>query len=185
MPWVSILSDDEIEDLYGIPKFAEEDRRDFFALDQEDKKYVRRLRDAAARVNYVLQLGYFRDSQNFFSFSLQRVREDAWFVIRTHFPNEPFPKKACSRNQYYFTQYGKAATKGRMSNTEQGMSNRRNHKTGISFTSKFSFPFLSPDVARVSDRKESGQTATPRRKGSQNQQEAGTKSTAADRKHGG
>jgi TnpA family transposase len=104
MARLSILSDEEIEDLYGIPKFDDEDRRELFTLDSRDQRYVKGLKDPASRINYVLQLGYFRDSQYFFSFSLQKVREDAWFVIHNLFPGEPFPKKACSRYQHYQNQ---------------------------------------------------------------------------------
>ena len=48
-----------------------------------------------------MNLGYFRTSQYFFSFTFQAVKEDVRFIIKSYFAGSSFPMKQISNRQYY------------------------------------------------------------------------------------
>ena len=69
MARLRILSDDDFDKLYKIPKFNDEERQFIFELDEIDKNYLNTINSIPVKINYILHLGYFRTSQYFFSFS--------------------------------------------------------------------------------------------------------------------
>ena len=67
MPRLRILDHDEINALYKIPKFDHEAQVMFFTLIDEDVSYFKKLDyNIPAKIDYILQLGYFRAAQYFF-----------------------------------------------------------------------------------------------------------------------
>ncbi len=84
---LKILETDEIEAIYGLPVFDDEDRAFYFALSPPEKAVLSQLHGLKSSIYYILQLGYFKARQQFFVFSLQQVAADAEYVQRTHFPN--------------------------------------------------------------------------------------------------
>ena len=101
MTRLRILSDDDFNKLYKIPKLNDEERQVVFELDAEDKNYLNTINSIPIKINYILHLGYFRISQYFFSFTFQGVKEDVKFIIKTYFPGTTFPMKQISNRQYY------------------------------------------------------------------------------------
>jgi len=101
---ITILSKDEYEFLYGIPELTNKDRIVLFDLSEADRKEINKLSTAAAKINYILQLGYFRATNFLFNFTFQQVRQDVWFVINNYFPDVPFPKKQISKHYHYDNQ---------------------------------------------------------------------------------
>ncbi len=101
MPRLTILNDSEYNALYKLPEFTFEDRIEAFALDSKDQNIIAELDGVTLKINYILQLGYFRAVQYFFNFTFQQVREDVWYIISTYFQNEKFPKKNLSSYQHY------------------------------------------------------------------------------------
>lgn len=101
MARLKILSDDDFNKLYKIPKLNNEDRQFIFVLDEIDKNYLNTINSIPIKINYILHLGYFRTSQYFFSFTFQGVKEDVRFIIKTYFPGTTFPMKQISNRQYY------------------------------------------------------------------------------------
>lgn len=102
MARLSILTKDEISTLYSIPSLDDEERSFVFTLDEDDKSYLAALVDDTARkLNYILQLGYYRAVNYFFRFSFQMHPEDVQFVLDWYFPGESFPKKQISKNYHY------------------------------------------------------------------------------------
>lgn len=101
---LTILSDDEINVLYAIPIFDDEERDRIFFLESEEKKVVEGIANEASRINYVLQLGYFKAKLCFFKFTFQEVRQDVWHVINRYFSQAKFPKKRLSNYQHYTNQ---------------------------------------------------------------------------------
>ena len=69
MTRLRILSDDDFDKLYKIPKFNDEEQQVVFELDEEDKNYLNTINSIPIKINYILHLGYFRISQYFFSFT--------------------------------------------------------------------------------------------------------------------
>ena len=100
MARLKILSADEFTNLYTTPKLEDADRKFVFDLDDDDLAYISNI-DVPRKINYILQLTYFRLSQYFFSFTFQGSRSDVWYVIQTYFPDSKFPKKNISKNHSY------------------------------------------------------------------------------------
>ena len=100
MARLHILSSDDFDSLYAMPKLEEEDRPYVFDLDAQDHEYLATI-DVPCKIDYILQLTYFRLSQYFFDFTFQGVRNDVWHIIETYFPQEKFPKKQISKHYKY------------------------------------------------------------------------------------
>ncbi|CAH2902837.1 MAG: hypothetical protein PPHEMADM_4874 [uncultured Paraburkholderia sp.] len=82
---LSILTRQEIDDLYGVPRFTDEGRQAYFELDEAESRAVHS-RTIPIAVHLTLQLGYFRAKRQFFDYDLETVREDLHYVVRRHFP---------------------------------------------------------------------------------------------------
>ncbi len=91
MARLSILTPDEINALYEIPPLDDEERSFLFSLDINDVAVLESFDDNTARkVDYILQLGYYRAVNYFFFFSFQKVKADVTFIMQLYFPEEPF-----------------------------------------------------------------------------------------------
>ena len=101
MARLSILNDAEYNALYELPEFLIEDKLEGFSLDHDDYEILGSFDDVSLKINYILQLGYFKAVQFFFNFTFQKVREDVWYIINTYYPDEKFPKKNLSSYQHY------------------------------------------------------------------------------------
>lgn len=62
---ITILSKDEVEYLYGIPKLTDSDRMVLFDLEETDHHAIRNLPNDAVKIDYIIQLGYFRAKKYF------------------------------------------------------------------------------------------------------------------------
>ncbi len=82
-----ILSDSEIDALYGRPRFTQEERDEYFSLAPAEKATLKQLRFINARINFILQLGYFKARNMFFVFDSQEVGEDIRFIRDRYFPD--------------------------------------------------------------------------------------------------
>ncbi|HGJ5900008.1 DUF4158 domain-containing protein [Arsenophonus apicola] len=90
---LTILTDEEIHALYEIPEFDDEERTFLFELDTIDIDYLNSLKDTSRKINFILQLGYYKAINYFFQFSFQKRKQDVLFVLKLLFPDELFPKK--------------------------------------------------------------------------------------------
>jgi hypothetical protein len=81
-----ILGDDEIAALYSRPCFTHDERTQYFSLSQPEKEVLQDLRSVTSQAYFVLQLGYFKARQLFFTFDLDEVAEDLQYVLEHHFP---------------------------------------------------------------------------------------------------
>ena len=84
---LKILGADEIEAIYGRPRFTHEERVHYFSLAQPEKALLVALRSVKSRAYFVLQLGYFKAKQLFFTFDLHEVEADLQYVLEQHFDN--------------------------------------------------------------------------------------------------
>jgi hypothetical protein len=89
---LKILSDDDFNKLYTIPVLEDEDRPFVFELDDEDKAYLDSFDNIPKKINYILQIGFFKITSYFHHITFQGNRQDTWYVIKTYFPSEKFPK---------------------------------------------------------------------------------------------
>jgi hypothetical protein len=72
-----ILGDDEIEAIYGRPRFTQEERIEYFSLSPTEKAALEQLHSIKSRIYFILQLGYFKARHLFVAFSIREVFEDA------------------------------------------------------------------------------------------------------------
>jgi len=86
---LTILGADEIEALYGLPRFTPEERREYFALSPTDLAALAPLHSLNSRLYAILQLGYFRACHHFFVFGLHEVADDARYLQALYFPTAP------------------------------------------------------------------------------------------------
>lgn len=101
MARLKILSSDDFNKLYKLPSLGDNDRPFVFELDEEDKAYLGSFNDVPKKIDYILQVSFFRITQFFYKFTFQGIRQDTWYVIKTFFPAEKFPKKQVSKRYQY------------------------------------------------------------------------------------
>ena len=63
---LSILTAQEVDDLYALPRFTEEDRHLYFDLSPAERELVDGIFTLSVAVHLILQLGYFKAKQQFF-----------------------------------------------------------------------------------------------------------------------
>ena len=84
-----ILGEDEIDALYGLPRFGDDERLEYFSLLPTEKKALDQLHSAKSRIDFILQLGYFKSHHLFFVFDLPEVEADARYIQEQYFPSFP------------------------------------------------------------------------------------------------
>jgi TnpA family transposase len=101
MARLQILLKDDFERLYRPPYLIDDERQFAFEIDEKDQIYINSLNGIPAKIHFILNLGYFRISQYFFTCTFQQAKSDVKFIINTYFPGAPFPTKNISSRQYY------------------------------------------------------------------------------------
>jgi len=83
---LAILTAQEIEEFYGLPRFTEEERQLYFDLSSGERATVEAVQMAVAAVHVALQLGYFKASHRFFVYTREAVLPDLEHIRRRYFP---------------------------------------------------------------------------------------------------
>jgi len=83
---LSILTAQEIDDLYGLPRFTQDDRRLYFDLSASEHESVKAVHTTTAAVHLVLQLGYFKAKRQFFVYARDEVLDHLRHILRCYFP---------------------------------------------------------------------------------------------------
>ena len=87
-----ILNDEEIEALYGRPCLAGDEQSEVFPLTQPEKDLLASFPQVPLQVYFLLQLGYFKAKQLFFTFTFDDVVEDVTYLLERYFPETPLPE---------------------------------------------------------------------------------------------
>ena len=77
---LQILSPEEYELLWGVPRFSQYDRDLFFSLTARERHTLARLRTVRTKAHFLLQLGYFRARQRFFRLEAEYVCDDMEYL---------------------------------------------------------------------------------------------------------
>lgn len=85
-----ILGEEEIEALYGRPRFTPDERQEYFAFAPEELTALAPFRSPPSRLYGMLQLGYFKARQQFFVFTLHEVAEDSRYLQERYFTSTRF-----------------------------------------------------------------------------------------------
>ncbi|MGH2536125.1 MAG: Tn3 family transposase [Candidatus Promineifilaceae bacterium] len=86
---LQILGEEEVASIYERPLFTHEERALYFSLTAPEKQSLEQFHTFSSRIFYILQLGYFKARQQFFTFTLQEVLADASYVQHAYFPDFP------------------------------------------------------------------------------------------------
>src|SRR5262245_52449423 len=78
---LQILDADEIEALYGRPRFTPDDRIQYFTLTQPERDAHACLRSLPSQLYFMLQLAYFKAKQLFFTFTFAEVADDPHYLL--------------------------------------------------------------------------------------------------------
>ena len=84
---LAILTASEIDDLFGLPCFTDEDRRLYFDLSAVEREAAMAYTFAVS-AHFVLPLGYFKAKQQFFIYEPEAVLEDLRHIVERHFPDQ-------------------------------------------------------------------------------------------------
>lgn len=83
---LAILTGEEIDELYGLPRFTEDERLLYFDLSAQEQAAIAPRRETNG-VFLILQLGYFKAKRQFFDVDTDTVREDIDHIVARHFPD--------------------------------------------------------------------------------------------------
>ena len=83
---LSILTTQEIDDLFGLPHFTENDRRFFFDLNPAESDLVDSVYTISVAVHLILQLGHFKAKRQFFVYTREEVIDDLEHIRHRYFP---------------------------------------------------------------------------------------------------
>lgn len=78
---LKILSKSEIKELYGIPQFNDEEKKAYFLLNDKEFQLMDSRGSLSSKVYFILQLGYFKATSQFFDFVLNDVKSDMQFIL--------------------------------------------------------------------------------------------------------
>lgn len=81
---LTILSAEEIDDLYSVPQFTEEDRQLFFDFSPPEIAALGTHKTSVAAY-LALELGYFKAKQQFFTFEQNEVAADLRYILHRYF----------------------------------------------------------------------------------------------------
>ncbi len=81
-----ILDDDELAAMYGRPHFTADERIRYFTLTATEHEVLQLLRVVSSQTAFILQLGYFRAKQLFFSFAFDEAAADVHYILDRYFP---------------------------------------------------------------------------------------------------
>jgi hypothetical protein len=91
---LNLLTDAEIEDIYSRPKFNDNNERDyFFTFNEREHKLLKKYASIKSKIFFILQIGYFKATQQFYKFSLNKVEDDVNFIIKKHYSSVENEKK--------------------------------------------------------------------------------------------
>lgn len=86
---LSILSTNEIDEIFGFPLFSDDERRLYFDLSVNEREAVEKIRTFSVAAHLILQLGYFKAKRQFFAYTLDAtVLEDLHYIVAQHFPSK-------------------------------------------------------------------------------------------------
>jgi len=89
---LKILTANEIEELYDLPHFTDEERNLYFSLSPLEHDVLKDLRTTQSKVHFILLLGYFKAKRMFFVLVSNRITDDICYVCQRYFPDVPqFP----------------------------------------------------------------------------------------------
>ncbi|MFC1347751.1 MAG: Tn3 family transposase, partial [gamma proteobacterium symbiont of Clathrolucina costata] len=82
---IQLLSHTEVNELYARPEFNTHEQQLYFTLNPSERDALTQFSNTKTRLYFILQLGYFKAKQQFFTFSLEDVKDDVRFIVITYY----------------------------------------------------------------------------------------------------
>jgi hypothetical protein len=82
---IQLLSHTEVNELYARPEFNTHEQQLYFTLNPSERDALTQFSNTKTRLYFILQLGYFKAKQQFFTFSLKDVKDDVRFIVITYY----------------------------------------------------------------------------------------------------
>lgn len=101
---IRVLKDEEYQQIYGLPTFSREEQEWFFELTQQEQYVLDTKATIETKIDAVLQLGYFKAKQNFFSWSFNEVHFDFEYIRERYFEGVITTKATIGRKAKYNNQ---------------------------------------------------------------------------------
>jgi TnpA family transposase len=98
---LAVLSPAEQDALYGLPDFDDSQQLEYLALTEPQLALACSRPGLHAQAWCVLQIGYFKAKQTFFSFTWEDAQDDLAFVLSRYFKDEPFEHRAVTKHEHY------------------------------------------------------------------------------------
>lgn len=86
---ISILNLSEVQELYSLPKFSQEEQEFYFSMDSVELSIAYTYRTTTTQIFFILQLGYFKAKKMFFLPTYEEVKEDISFITNKYFSQQP------------------------------------------------------------------------------------------------
>lgn len=83
---LTILTQSEIQDYFGIPRFILEERECYFTLSDNDIGTIQESWSIHSKVNFILMFGYFKSRRMFFNYKWEDVSTDIAYILTKYFP---------------------------------------------------------------------------------------------------
>jgi hypothetical protein len=85
---INLLPDVKINEIYNLPNFTEQEIELFFNLSKDDYVLLNKYRTLRNQIYFIIQLGYFRATQQFYNFDLEEISEQVSSIYHRYF-DEP------------------------------------------------------------------------------------------------
>lgn len=82
---INILNQSEINELYEIPKFTDDERRWYFELHGSESELLEFSGSTKTKTDVILQLGYFKAKNKFFQYRYDDVKLDIDYILNQYF----------------------------------------------------------------------------------------------------
>lgn len=81
---VELLNNAELEELYSLPQFTDEEREYYFFIDEKEYQLLDQYKKPLAKLYFILQLGYFRAKNLFFTLDPNSVADDIAHIAKRY-----------------------------------------------------------------------------------------------------
>lgn len=85
---LKLLNNIEIEELYALPQFTDQERIYYFTLNPAEENVLNDLTHIHSKVHFILQLGYFKSKYRLFKFRLEEILPDVQYIIARYFQSD-------------------------------------------------------------------------------------------------
>jgi hypothetical protein len=82
---INLLPDIKINELYNIPNFTDQEMEIFFSLSVDDHLLLNQYKTIKLKIYFIIQLGYFRATQQFYDFNLEDIHREVLYVTNLYF----------------------------------------------------------------------------------------------------